>query len=335
MTARQLLVMCAVICYTVYYRKRGYRDAPCIMNTVPKPTTSPQQSPTAEASPDHIGIGRTSGQRTAEILAALRAELTPNPLTRGLASTGGLIAARLMRALISDDKLNFSPTRVGAFAQLVRNALVELPEEQPPIYVDLAAGFSPRGVILAQERPDLQVIEIDLPDVVAEKQRRLQRSLSLTDIPNVQWRGADLGTNSLLDLLGETHPSVISSEGLLPYLTEEAIQQLLTHANQMLQPGGHFIGDFTIERGRQGVAQALAMFTRLASLRSSDSPNWAPSEDEILGLFRALGYDLLRGYSLPQLAEMFDLLAPVPDAVLIVDARKPIIGGNDKPVTGE
>jgi hypothetical protein len=41
-------------------------------------------SPTALPSSDVLGLGRTSGQRGAEIMAGVRAEITPSPITIAL-----------------------------------------------------------------------------------------------------------------------------------------------------------------------------------------------------------------------------------------------------------
>ncbi|MBC6937363.1 MAG: hypothetical protein DWB42_16205, partial [Chloroflexi bacterium] len=112
----------------------------------------PPVSPTAQTSPDALGLGQTSGQRGAEILAGFRAEKYPAPDTLALSRWSGRITARLlMRLTSSDAPMNFTAARFVIIQTLIRRALAK--DESNPVIVEIAAGLSPRGLRLAQELP--------------------------------------------------------------------------------------------------------------------------------------------------------------------------------------
>ncbi|MDL1885545.1 class I SAM-dependent methyltransferase, partial [Anaerolineae bacterium CFX8] len=210
----------------------------------------PPVSPTAQTSPDALGLGQTSGQRGAEILAGFRAEKYPAPDTLALSRWSGRITARLLMRLTSSD----APMNFRALAK----------DESNPVIVEIAAGLSPRGLRLAQELPQAQVIEIDLPDVVRDKQQRLERAKDVTIPPNIQWLTADLGTTPLSKVLDGRQVDVVAAEGLLPYFSHQEITAMTRGVLSSLKPGGKFIADIPRQAGMEEIRQIMGFFSRQA-----------------------------------------------------------------------
>src|SRR5579871_941711 len=135
----------------------------------PKPSTADNRVAAQESHPaasplardtheqDLLGMGRTAGQRTAEVFAGLRGELMRSPESSALSHMTGRITARLIMATGSKKALNFVPVRHGAFAGLIKQSLGS--DSAGKVLVEIAAGYSPRGIALAKAMPDLQVIE--------------------------------------------------------------------------------------------------------------------------------------------------------------------------------
>lgn len=221
----------------------------------------PESSPTAQVTTDQLGLGRTQGQRGAEILAGLRAELMPSVESSALARFSGRVAARIVLGIVSDRRLlNFVPVRLGGMTALTEHYLP--PEKENPLVVDIAAGFAPRGVHLAQANPNMRVIEIDLPDVIRDKQRRLKKSMTLPE--NISWQAADLGVTPLAEVLGDQQADVILAEGLVAYFDLLEFTQIAERIKASLVPGGVFICDVPWRPGMDEIKQAGNWFSRFA-----------------------------------------------------------------------
>jgi len=98
------------------------------------------------------------------------------------------------------------------------------------------AGFDGLGAMLSAKYPQLQVVEFDRVATINIKQDVLLRLNSLQ--PNLCLRAADLGHCSLAQLLADTaefsaeRPTLMLAEGLLMYLPESAINNLLQQMRQ-------------------------------------------------------------------------------------------------------
>src|SRR5688572_15475777 len=97
-------------------------------------------SPTAAQTPDTFGLGTTQGQRSAEMVAAFRAEMAPTPETKALVSMKGRITAgvvmRLARSKLT--MFNFIVARPAAFKVIIEN---NIPKNKADItIVEIAAG---------------------------------------------------------------------------------------------------------------------------------------------------------------------------------------------------
>lgn len=88
-----------------------------------------QASPTAQETSGILGLGRSGGQRSAEMLAGIRAELMPKPeyvaMSRPVGRVVGGMIVRLGRS--EQAKLNFLVARPEAFHHLISEALRDKP----------------------------------------------------------------------------------------------------------------------------------------------------------------------------------------------------------------
>jgi O-methyltransferase involved in polyketide biosynthesis len=277
---------------------------------------SEQLSPTAQESNGILGLGISRGQRSAELLAGARAELLPRPEYIAMSRPVGRVISGMLLRLASGDqaKINIVIARPEIFRYLIVERLRDKPEAH---YVDLASGFLPRAWQLATELPHLRVTEVDLPEVIAEKQKRFARA-KLDLPPNLNMCGADLGTRPLSEVLAGEKADVISAEGLLPYFPLDVVQRIGAGVRQSLKEGGVFIADIMLKeafialtqgKGRQGVN----IFRRNAG-------NWEGIVDDVdhaRRLFEAVGYSRVEVRTVPEVAEQLPHL-PKPIAVLAV-----------------
>lgn len=91
-------------------------------------------SPTAQPSHDSLGLGKTPGQRGAEIIAGLRAELFPSPEHRALSRFGSRMIAMLVTRLEKrPEALNYIVVRPATMTELARRTLKQwLTESSEP-----------------------------------------------------------------------------------------------------------------------------------------------------------------------------------------------------------
>lgn len=276
--------------------------------------TNASPSPTARVSPDALGLGRTAGQRGAEILAGLRAELFPNPETLALARwSSRMIANVFVRLEPSKAALNFITVRPNGMSELVKRVLLA-DEQKERIVVDIAAGFSPRGIQLAKDFPDVQVIEIDLPDVVRDKQLRLKNARTLTIPPNLSWKAADLGVTPLAEVLGGQPVDVVVAEGLVAYFTPADNQRMASLIRESLRPGGSYICDIPWEQGMRNAREATRFFSRQAGSFLGIMHDEAAMREMLLNA----GYSAVEIHHPQKLAEAIGLPTPVLEFSLFV-----------------
>lgn len=276
-------------------------------------------SPTAIETPDASGLGRTGGQRTAEIFAGLRAELMPSTETHALSLRSGRMMAKLMMRVARPKVLNFVPIRLGGFTGLIQQSIAQNIYGDVTI-VEMGAGFSPRGLHLARTMPNAIVIEIDLPDVIEEKQKRLSRIPNFTPPANLLWRSADLGVTPLADVLNGEAADVVTAEGLLPYFSLEEITQIGKSVRDCLKPGGKFIADigYMTAQGKQQAGQLVRIFNR----QTRTTPGTVTEPETARQLFVDADFSQVQMYSMPEVAQMYDLPQPAPDVLFFMVGHK-------------
>lgn len=286
-------------------------------------------SPTALPSLDTLGLGRTAGQRGAEIMAGVRAETMPSPVTIALSRTSGRVAVRLMRAITrnrSQGVLNFLPIRTGGITELIKEAVQTMTEKL--FLVDIAAGFSPRGIELAQAFPDADVLEIDLPDVIQEKRKRLEKARNVLIPANLEWRAADMGITPLAEVLQNRRAQAISAEGLTPYFPPDQIVRIIRQIHDNLIPGGVFACDMAWKEGIRQTQEVASFLSRQAGVFVGAMTD----QQQVYSIFQQANYDQVRVYLPSEVAQKFRLPQPVSDLQFLVTARrKPEDGSAPKP----
>lgn len=279
--------------------------------------TRPTPSDTAKPSYDSFALGRTPGQRGAEIIAGIRHELAATPETRALSRMAGRMVTRLIRVLErSDVAFNYVPGRLYGFKALIERHLPEDPAGC--VVVDIAAGFSPRSLYLAQQHPDVTFIEIDLPDVVREKQRRLRQGHGFTVPDNLRWYEADLGVQRLLSVLEDQQVNIITAAGLNAYFSHDDITQIAANAHESLQPGGVYISDIPWRTGMDRIAQAARFFSQQAGEYKGIVEGPQQAHDIVL----AAGFSSVETILLSELTDAPQMPQPLIDFAIVVAAVK-------------
>ncbi len=193
-----------------------------------------------------MGLGYTPSTRSAELVAGARATLLKTAETLALSKMAGRLVSRVVSDL--DRKNNimwFFPARMMAIEALTER---QFPEDKPGLLMlDIAAGFSPRGLHMAKAYPQAQVIEVDLPAVVAEKRKRLEKGRIYVPA-NLSWIEADLGKTDLADVLDGRKADLITSEGLSLYLSMAENKHLFEQVSACLAPGGVFMVEIYFAR---------------------------------------------------------------------------------------
>ncbi|MDW8300801.1 MAG: class I SAM-dependent methyltransferase, partial [Anaerolineae bacterium] len=267
-----------------------------------------------------LGLGRSSGQRSAEMIAGLRAELLPKPEYVAMARPAGRVIGSLLLRLGRGDqpRINVVVARPEAFRYLVMQALQGKAEAH---YVELASGYLPRAWQMASEFPQLRVTEVDLPEVIAEKQRRFAKA-KLAIPPNLRMRGADLGVKPLAQVLEGEKADAITAEGLLPYFTLDVIQRIAAGARQSLKAGAVFIADLFTKEGVRAINQSPGR--QAASIFKRNAGEWYgifDHYDHVRRFFEAAGYSKVEIYEIPEIAEHLPHVPkPVGNATSIVVA---------------
>ncbi|MDW8300755.1 MAG: class I SAM-dependent methyltransferase [Anaerolineae bacterium] len=283
--------------------------------------TTEQPSPTARESSGILGLGRSSGQRSAEMLAGVRAELMPKPEYLAMVRPAGRVIAGLLLRLARGDqaRIHIVSARPEAFRYLIMQALQG---KEEACYVELASGYLPRAWQIASEFPRIEVTEIDLPEVIAEKQRRFARA-NLAIPPNLRMLSADLGVKPLAEVLENRKADVITAEGLLSYFTLEVVQQVAIGVRQSLKPNGVFIADILTRAN--AIALGLSKGRQAVSLFRRNAGQWLGIVDDYnhaRRLFEAAGYSKVEMYEIPELAERLPHVPkPVGNAGTIVVAH--------------
>jgi methyltransferase (TIGR00027 family) len=185
---------------------------------------------------EHI-VGNISD--TAAWVAAFRADETErsdaafqDPLARRLAGERG---AEMVRKMPGAWGLSLAITlRTLALDELILNVARDHKIDQ---VVNLAAGLDSRPYRL--ELPsDLNWVEVDLPEIMEYKAERIQGEVPLCKVESISMdlSNADLRRKLFKKLNQQSRNSLVITEGLLMYLSEEMVRELSSD----LSPHPHF-----------------------------------------------------------------------------------------------
>lgn len=225
---------------------------------------------------------------TACWMAAVRARETvrsdrlfDDPLADTLAGQDGVDLMTRMEADLPENPA--LPIRTRFFDDALVRVLVDRKISQ---VVALAAGMDARAF-----RLDLpKVFEIDNPGLLEVKEARLVAVGARPRCERIAL-AADL-TGAWVDVLvragfDNNSPSVFLAEGLLGYLEEREVHQLLDDVNTLAAPGSYFLADVS---GRSALDSpfAAAWYERCAG---NGIPNARFGTDDPEDLFDAHGWD--------------------------------------------
>lgn len=269
---------------------------------------------------DWLRLGQTSGQRSAEIVAGIRALTFPSPEALGLSSPSGRWYGQLLLRLNGDRGIsNATGARHLSLTHLADHFLAE--RGAPKVLVEMAAGFSARAVSLARKYPQTKVIEIDRPAVIETKQARL-RQMWGDDLPkNLYWLSADLAVTELTALVGEQAVGVVISEGVLPYFTSEEISRIAASVRACLTPNGAMITDIVSAVGWKVVENQSGLATWLLRRQVGQFKGAMPSAEAVRQLFQQAGYAYVAVGSLKDVARDAALKVETADTSFLVVAH--------------
>ncbi len=286
-----------------------------------EPTNNNKASSTARHSTDSMGLGRTRGQRSAEIMAGLRAELEPTPENIAMTRLMGRIFARIMgRMQPNHPGANYVAVRPKVMQELIgRFGNVLGTGADSGTIVELASGFSTMGIQMAQTFSFSRVIEIDLTDVIEEKQLRLRKAK--IEIPkNLSYSAADLGVETLDSVLTGVDVDVIVAAGLLPYFNRDDVINILAHARSSLKTGGIMLADVLCNKtlAEDRAQNSITFFRRQVGNFGSQIED----EAEAIALFEAAGYHDVQSFNPSAVATELGIDKPVIDYCLMVVGKK-------------
>ena len=177
-----------------------------------------------------------------------------------------------------------------------------LKENKTNQILEIAAGFSPRGIEMAKD-PTLQYVELDLPGVAYEKRAILEKLIAqakISQLPNLHIEEGSALEMSDLERAVQSfkqEPLNVVNEGLLRYLSVEERTKLAKHVHALLERfGGAWITpDISIqtdsfEQLNDRMKEQNARVERLTGL--DFSKNRFASEDAARSFFEDLGFEV-------------------------------------------
>ncbi len=162
--------------------------------------------------------------------------------------------------------------------------------------VELAAGFSPRGLELTRRHPGLTYVEVDLPDMAARKQEVLRgkgadpgrhRAVTTDVLDDRAFAAVFSGPASLLD---PARGTAVVTEGLLNYFPREPVLGLWRRTARELRrfPTGRYYSDLHLA-SRTGRVDRVFAAGLGAFVRGGVHLHFADTADAV-GALRASGF---------------------------------------------
>lgn len=228
-------------------------------------------------------LGFTQEQRGSELQAAARAELIPTPETRALSSRIGRVFAKLARRVgISQELQNYFAFRpFGMMEMLKRGIPAGCPQ---PHILDPLGGYTPQMLWLARDLPHARVYEIDLPDVIQDKAKRLRNAKDVVIPPNLTWYGANLYERSLSEVLKGQKMHVIIGMGA--FLTPPEYVRLLHYLGENLTPDGAIVGNLPWKPGMTALAESSLLYR----VQVGPLPGATDDLNQVRGMFYEAGF---------------------------------------------
>lgn len=251
-------------------------------------------------------FGHTQKQSGSILQAGARAILTPSKVTLALSTMKGRMAARTMMAMgVNQQLLNYAAFRPYAMNEVAKRNLPK--DVRFPTIVDPAGGYGPQFLWLANSHPNVQCIEIDKPDTIADKRTCLK---DITLPTNLKLIGADLETAHIHEILPEQ--AIHMMIALAAYVPNYVFIQLLTYLKQFMPAGATVIAPFPYASGVANLAQDSLLFRKLAG----EPAGMIENTTQIEAIFEQAGYQGVTFYKLSELAN--EMGKPTPADIEII-----------------
>ena len=160
---------------------------------------------------------------------------------------------------IMDKHLSPTPLARSAFGEESLRTAQRVGAEQ---YLLLGAGYDSFGLRQPEGAENLEIFEVDLPEIQLDKRGRMKRA-GLDVAPNLHFLTADLRYKGWIGALKDS--AAFSQEkitfcsllGLLYYLPKEDFGRLLTQLADLLPAGSSLVFDYPMSSGTEGEKQKL------------------------------------------------------------------------------
>lgn len=187
----------------------------------------------------------------------------------------------------------------------VNRLLLSMPERT---IVDLPCGYTARGIKMSHV--GRSYFGFDLPAVIDVLAPAVEKIIGSEEA--IRYAAVDATNYKTLEapLAGTTAPLVITTEGLLMYLTQPELEEVFTNIHKLLRKhgGSWFLVDRTYHQNEQRIAeamlnddeQALDMFKALgargagtmADIKTYNNSFFTGSDDEVRTFIRWMGFKL-------------------------------------------
>lgn len=263
---------------------------------------------------DAFILGQTQEQRGSEFQAGARAELTPSPLTLALSSIRGRFMAQAMIFMVPDKRAH---RFIAARSPMLKAAILRaMPQKPRPILATVAVGFSPVTILIAQERPDIRVIEIDTPEVIKKRKTRLRQVPDIIIPDNLETHKAELSITPLTDILGDLRPDVMDITG--GYFTHAELTQVTRYLASVMSDEGACVCYLPWFDGIEQVKGAARFFKS----QIGDYPGVVGSEETARRIFLGAGYQTAEVLFPSRYGVELGLETPIMDIEILVIAYK-------------
>jgi hypothetical protein len=254
-------------------------------------------------------LGHNQREGASEMYAGARAQLMPSRLTDSLSTLNGRIAARTMLLIANtlDGKVaNYAAFRSEGMMEAVRRVLRRVPTPSP-VVVNPQSGYSATSIWLGQELAHVHFIDIDSPEVIADKQKRL---IGYTLPDNLLYKGVDLSTTPLHEALRGLRPDIV--ETIAAFCSPDDFAHLLRYLRHVMVDGGWVIAAFPYAPGIENLSRNLTLFQRFAG-----KPRGIVDKlDNIHRIMDVAGYRHVEILKLSEMAE--ELGKPVPADIEVI-----------------
>ena len=187
----------------------------------------------------------------------------------------------------------------------VNRLLLSMPERT---IVDLPCGYTARGVKMSHA--GRTYFGFDLPAVIDVLAPAMEKIIGRDEA--IRYAAVDATNYKTLEapLTGTTAPLVITTEGLLMYLTQPELEEVFTNIHKLLlkHSGSWILVDRTYHRNEQRIAEAmlngdqeaLAMFKVLgargagtmADIKTYNNSFFTDTDDEVKAFLKRMGFRL-------------------------------------------